>query len=125
MVQTKAKKQKPTLTPQLSAANRQHQVEAALADDLGVAQHNPKRVPPARGPPADRPRRGEQLRTRIANSGLQLNDPCRLLRARDLSLLLTVHELTIWAWVRDGNLPKPFNSAATPKLGAPSISRLG
>jgi predicted DNA-binding transcriptional regulator AlpA len=59
--------------------------------------------------------RGEKLRQRIAAAGLSLNDPCRLLRARDLSALLTIHEITVWNWVAEGKLPKPITFSSNTK----------
>jgi predicted DNA-binding transcriptional regulator AlpA len=77
---------KPTLTPELSAANRHHQVEAALADDLGDAQDNRRRVPPARGPPS--------LILRL------LTKPEVLLIAGGVSYP------TLWSWMRAGTFPR-------------------
>src|SRR5262245_39193683 len=48
----KNSRSKLKLSQTLLAANGQHQVEAAVADDLGSAQHTRERVPPARRPPS-------------------------------------------------------------------------
>jgi predicted DNA-binding transcriptional regulator AlpA len=82
----KSSKSKPTLTPELSAENRQHQVEAALADNLGDAQDNHRRVPPARGPPS--------LVLRL------LAKPEVLLIADGISYP------TLWSWMRAGTFPR-------------------
>jgi len=79
-------KSKPILTPELSAENRQHQVEAALADDLGDAQDTRRRVPPARGPPS--------LVLRL------LTKPEVLLIAGGVSYP------TLWSWMRAGRFPR-------------------
>ena len=82
----KNSKSKPPLTPELSAANRQHQVEAALADDLGDAQHARQRVPPARGPPSL---------------------PLRLLMKPEVLLIAGgVSYVTLWSWMRAGTFPR-------------------
>jgi predicted DNA-binding transcriptional regulator AlpA len=82
----KNSKSKPTLAPELSAANRQYQVEAALADDLGDAQPNRQRMPPARRPPS--------LTLRL------LTKPEILLIAGGVSYV------TLWSWVRAGTFPR-------------------
>jgi predicted DNA-binding transcriptional regulator AlpA len=79
-------KSKPPLTPELFAANKQYQVEAALADDLGDARDNRRRVPPARGPPS--------LVLRL------LTKPEVLLIAGGVSYP------TIWSWMRAGRFPR-------------------
>jgi prophage regulatory protein len=35
-------------------------------------------------------------------------DPCRMLRAKDVAKLLSIHEMTVWTMARDGRLPKPI-----------------
>ena len=77
---------KPPLTPELFAANKQHQVEAALADDLGDGRDNRRRVPPARGPPS--------LALRL------LPKPEVLLIAGGISYV------TLWTWMRAGTFPR-------------------
>ena len=81
----KNSKSKPSLTPELFAANKQHQVEAALADDLGDARDNHRRVPPARGPPS----------------------LIRLLTKPEVLLIAGgVSYPTIWSWMRAGRFPR-------------------
>ncbi|MGO9631512.1 MAG: helix-turn-helix transcriptional regulator [Xanthobacteraceae bacterium] len=79
-------KSKPPLTPELFTANKQHQVEAALADDLCDAQDTRRRVPPARGPPS--------LVLRL------LAKPEVLLIAGGISYP------TLWSWMRAGRFPR-------------------
>jgi predicted DNA-binding transcriptional regulator AlpA len=81
----KNSKSKPPLTPELVAANKQHQVEAALADDLGDARDNHRRVPPARGPPS----------------------LIRLLTKPEVLLIAGgVSYPTLWSWMRAGRFPR-------------------
>ena len=82
----KNSKSKPPLTPELFAANKQHQVEAALADDLCDAQDTRRRAPPARGPPS--------LVLRL------LAKPEVLLIAGGISYP------TLWSWMRAGTFPR-------------------
>jgi predicted DNA-binding transcriptional regulator AlpA len=82
----KDSKSKPTLTPELSAENRQHQVTAALADDLGDAQDTHRRVPPARGPPSL---------------------PLRMLTKPEVLLIAGgISYPTLWSWMRTGTFPR-------------------
>ena len=82
----KNSRSKPNLSQALLAANGQHQIEAALADDLGSAQHTRERVPPARGPPS--------LVRRL------LTKPEVLLIAGGVSYP------TLWSWMRAGRFPR-------------------
>jgi predicted DNA-binding transcriptional regulator AlpA len=77
---------KPKVSQALLAANRQHQVEAALADDVGSAQHSRPRLPPARGPPSL---------------------PVRLLTKPEILLIAGgVSYPTLWSWMRAGMFPR-------------------
>ena len=82
----KNSRSKPKLPQALLAANSQHQVEAALADDLGDARDTRRRVPPARGPPS--------LVLRL------LTKPEVLLIAGGVSYP------TLWSWMRAGTFPR-------------------
>lgn len=58
-----------------------------------------------------RARRGAVLKQALATHFTvpeHLWDLCRLLRVREVALLLGVHEMTIWKWQREGKLPKPI-----------------
>ena len=79
----KNSKSKPILTPELSAENTQQQVEAALADDLGDAQHTRQRTHRARGPPSL---------------------PLRLLTV--LLIAGGISYVTVWSWMRAGTFPR-------------------
>jgi predicted DNA-binding transcriptional regulator AlpA len=60
---------------------------------------------------ARRAQRGTKLKQRIALNFQvpeSLFDPCRLLRVRQVALLLSVHEQTIWKWQRTGKIPRPL-----------------
>jgi predicted DNA-binding transcriptional regulator AlpA len=82
----KNSRSKPKLSQTLLTANGQHQVEAALADDLGSAQHTRERVPPARGPPSL---------------------PLRLLTKPEVLLIAGgVSYPTLWTWMRAGRFPR-------------------
>jgi predicted DNA-binding transcriptional regulator AlpA len=82
----KNSKSQPTLTPELSAANSRHQVEASLADDLGDTQFIRARGPPARGPPLL---------------------PIRLLTKPEVLLIAGgVSYPTLWSWMRAGTFPR-------------------
>jgi predicted DNA-binding transcriptional regulator AlpA len=77
---------KPTLTPELSAENRQHQVDAAFAADVGIAQHIRDRVPLPRGPPSL---------------------PLRMLTKPEVLLIAGgVSYPTLWSWMRAGTFPR-------------------
>lgn len=81
----KSPNSKPTLTPELSAGNKQHQVEAALADNLSDGQDEPRQVR-ARGPPP------------LA---------IRLLTKREVLLIAgRVTYPTLWSWMRAGAFPR-------------------
>jgi len=82
----KNSRSKPKLSQALLAANSQHQVEAALADDLGDAQHTRQRAHRARGPPS--------LLLRL------LTKPEVLLIAGGVSYP------TLWSWMRAGRFPR-------------------
>jgi predicted DNA-binding transcriptional regulator AlpA len=83
----KNNRSKPKLPQALSAANGQHQAEAALADDLGNAQLAPPQVRAAsREPPL----------------------PIRLLTKPEvLRVAGGVSYVTLWSWMRAGAFPRP------------------
>jgi predicted DNA-binding transcriptional regulator AlpA len=79
-------KSKPKLSQELSAANHQHQVEAALADEVGDAQHLRHHVHAARGPPSL---------------------PLRLLTKPEVLLIAGgISYVTLWSWMRAGTFPR-------------------
>jgi predicted DNA-binding transcriptional regulator AlpA len=77
---------KPKLSQELSAANYQQQVEAALADEVGDAQHLRHHVHAARGPPSL---------------------PLRLLTKPEVLFIAgNVSYVTLWSWMRAGTFPR-------------------
>jgi predicted DNA-binding transcriptional regulator AlpA len=69
-----------------SAANSQHQVEAALADDPGNAQHARQQARAAHGPPSL---------------------PLRLLTKPEVRRIAGgVSYVTLWSWMRAGRFPR-------------------
>ena len=79
-------KSRPDLTPELSPKNRQHQVDAACAAEIGIAQHNRDRTVPPRDQPS-----------------LQL----RMLAKPEVLLIAGgVSYVTLWSWMRAGAFPR-------------------
>jgi predicted DNA-binding transcriptional regulator AlpA len=77
---------KSKLPQALSAANSQHQVEAAFADDPGNAQHARQRARAAHGPPSL---------------------PLRLLTKPEVRRIAGgVSYVTLWSWMRAGTFPR-------------------
>ena len=75
----------------------------ALAEAQAAAELQPKEEHPAaapRGPPP--------LDPKLA----YLNDPCRLIRARELAELFHVHPMTIAKWRKKRKLPPPVKITA-------------
>jgi predicted DNA-binding transcriptional regulator AlpA len=70
----------------------------ALTEAQAAAELQPKEAYPAAAPHEPPP-----LDPKLA----YLNDPCRLIRARELSQLLHVHPMTIAKWRKKRKLPPP------------------
>ena len=44
----------------------------------------------------------------IGSRTRHLDDPCRLLRAKEVAALLSIHPITVFRWAASGRLPKPI-----------------
>jgi predicted DNA-binding transcriptional regulator AlpA len=69
-------------------------------------------APPKKQRKKKRTPRGSLMDKRRAAYPCDVNDPCRVLRVKEVAVLLGLHPCTVWDWAAAGKLPKAIKISA-------------